>query len=1648
MKVFKDQNERQPSFNDEVTRQEASARLPQHLCPSNGEEEDVSDVFEHFENFKNAAQTKYRRPGSSSSKKRFNKKEARMRSRAQKTVPHGNDPPGFEKYLLNQIAESDPLDPPTDKGDFFSFLRDLKLPDDLLTDDVNFWMSQMENMALLAYHMSIADSLTGITMAIFSYIKTVTKKSCIIELGKIIDELVKTTPLTADDYEPHAWSGRDTLDAWSLFKSNTNFKRVSYLISAAMSMSVCTMKEIEWSPFGLQLISVKALEEQAKAVDVLDALLNTFVWCAETGWRVFETRSLKPLLYSDQSIQEYTTAVDWIVAHKDQALIGTLPDLGAFEKKVDDALKRTGELKSVQKTGPTAFWLQTKYSELVDIKFKLVCKHKNAAMKFSPLGVAVTGTTGVGKSTLMKILMKSGLLAMGFEYDASRIITHAKGDDFDSTLTSDTLGIYYDDFGHGKPKFEKNSPVDEAIRILNNVACQAVKAELNQKGVVFVNAKAYVVSSNHTDLNVGEYTDIPSAALRRFIMVRAEVKPEFCRQGTTMLNTDHPSLRNGNVIPDVWNLTIDECTPFTTKKGSSYRWKTHISNGVPIKNVGMDVFLDAYVLLARKHGELQRHVLQATSLFEKADFCSTCCKPSCYCSCPPVDNEELDAKTVQPHMLENINDLIVDVGKKAATNYVKSWFSPFTMWNGLLGYYPIRKLTTRALVREMETVLDESVTPFLISVTPDFVFNSNSFQRLVSFWQRSKASKNRNYWLLYQISSILSVANLSAIPFLAYRRRCHYRATGHMSPWNPLLWASAGLCFSSASLFVLHAFREARFKRIRASYLERRDALSDHWKELRANTVLQGAVAGATIIIGVKLLKMWNAQRIEAQATENKPGWFGYMMNKLGIETKTQTETTTPIQVVETLKKSNVYWAHFKRSETSTPSCNIFFPRKNVAVFPRHMFCDLEKKTLDPAYTSLEITVFRGKTAGDKFTFKVDMSNCVFHPTLDIAYAFVPNCPDLRDKTKFLPLTQPQGMCIAEFIGNNRDGFFQERVSAISGKYGHMLQPGMPGFTYKTNNAQFGSCMAPLISLAKDPCIIGFHIGGCGNDGVCLTLLLSDHEYMIAELEKKPGVLISAHATELPKIIMGRTVLDSDKVHPHSMAAKLTCDHYVEILGSTKLRTQQKSNVQPSILSPIIEKVTGIPNQWGQPKLLPNWKGFNATLEHIVNPSDMFAPKELDRAKEDWIAPLREKVISYSKVDIFRPLTEKESILGVDGKQFLEPMKMSTSMGFPIFGKKSKHFDEIRDGECLLDRRPTELVSVEVTRLLECWKSGNRAYPVTSATLKDEPTPLESEKVRVFQAGNVAMTMLIRKYFLPLIRFFGLNPTVSEMAVGMNAFGKDWDVLTTHWETHGVTRAFGWDYSKYDVRMNSQITTAVYASLIELAKIGGYPPDALIIMKNMVADIVHPLIDYNGTLMLSYNMNTSGNPITVQVNNIANSFYVRLGFFSLYPDVCDFRSAVAVIFYGDDCIGTVVEKCNNFNFVTYRDFLARHKIKITPPDKGDSVKPFLSLENCEFIKRTSQFIPEINTRIGKLVEDSIFKSLHSNLASKAATKEQVAISCLETAAHEWFAHGREVYELRTSQLQEVCREANLPVPAVFTSFDDRVEHWKQKYSSE
>ena len=107
-------------------------------------------------------------------------------------------------------------------------------------------------------------------------------------------------------------------------------------------------------------------------------------------------------------------------------------------------------------------------------------------------------------------------------------------------------------------------------------------------------------------------------------------------------------------------------------------------------------------------------------------------------------------------------------------------------------------------------------------------------------------------------------------------------------------------------------------------------------------------------------------------------------------------------------------------------------------------------------------------------------------------------------------------------------------------------------------------------------------------------------------------------------------------------------------------------------------------------------------------------------------------------------------------------------------------------------------------------------------------------------------------------------------------------------------------------------------------------------------------------------------------------------------------------------------------------------------------------EDADFLKRKNKWNPELECWMGALDEESIFKSLHSNLKSKVVTKEEVSMQCIDGALREFFPHGEEIYEKRRAELNEVAKAAGIShgCRELGVTYPEALQRWKDKYGKE
>lgn len=532
--------------------------------------------------------------------------------------------------------------------------------------------------------------------------------------------------------------------------------------------------------------------------------------------------------------------------------------------------------------------------------------------------------------------------------------------------------------------------------------------------------------------------------------------------------------------------------------------------------------------------------------------------------------------------------------------------------------------------------------------------------------------------------------------------------------------------------------------------------------------------------------------------------------------------------------------------------------------------------------------------------------------------------------------------------------------------------------------------------------------------------------------------------------MLGKAVVTDDPLHEKSPLNYLPQDSQFEYFGSCTGKTSSRSDVRVTPISKHVTEVTGVENIWGKPKMKPEWFGWQTALANASHTGIPFPHKILRQSILDYKEPLLE--LASMEMWQSQPLSDHENLCGRVGCKFIDSINLATSIGYPLTGPKRNYVIELEPTEEKPNNKVFDpVVMDEIKRVEDCYRRGERAYTIAKACKKDEVLPVAKGKCRIFYGNPIALTWLVRKYFLPINRFLQMNPLVAECAVGINCHGPDWTKFYQHATAFGTERLFGGDYGKYDQRMPSQLILAALRIMIDIARVMGYEQEHLDIMSAMAGDIVYSMVAVNGDLIgLQTGTHISGNSLTVIINSVCGSLNLR----NYYYERCKtngkkFREAAHIMTYGDDNIGTVHRDHTDFNIKGCSEYLAEYGQVYTMPDKESELKPYLNPDEFEFLKRFNVYHEELEHDLGALLDKSIFKSLHCYMRPKgcALSQEEACAQNIDGALREWFNHGRDVYETRRSQMREIASRAGLTHMCTMLEqrYEDQVVDWQVKY---
>lgn len=1489
------------------------------------------------------------------------------------------------------------------------------------SDDI---IKEVEGLTALFVAITKSIDMVGVMANIFLYVRDKFPKSTSRLLIEYICGLIgysTQSGLEEPEDEP-GWLKfvRSIKSDWAACVGNGLFNIFSKILSVLVIAGLADASKLSFSMAGFKMIEPDLRLINGRATDIVSAICDIIVFFCERCYHSWKQGSFRPLFSSSPETAQLEVRYTMLCNYWDMYRNGNLDKMTDMSEH--DFLRELEEMATQLKSmmasvkGIDKRLLEDKFRNITKIigSFNLI--KVNSGFKRSPFSIEYYGLSKVGKSTISEQISHYLLTSASLSTEDGRKYTHVSGKKHWDGARSDMLELKLDDHANTKEKYVESSPCDVIIKVCNNVPYSPPMADLNEKGKVWIQPELVSLTTNVEDLDARVYSNNPYSIQRRMhYIVEVRVKKEFiARNGGTALGMNTEKVIAAHTIAgvyappmyhDVWEVDIKIAVP-AVKETIAGTYVVVKHQGKDLKSISMKEACNFLCNEFHKHRDEQFKLEVSQQSNKKQEKCP-------HEGCRQLKGFCMEHQNCQ-FGYESFGNMFATMANSEYANQTSNLLN-----------------SARNMYQRFDWV----------PLVPRCIMQTKCFQRAYE---------------------VLNYRDLVA----------HYKS---YSMWNLILLIVSGLMgpilFSNGYCILVHCFVCAMISLIiqyllisftRDRYYEKlqeRHTLNEiqsHWQDVVVKSLFASALALGAIYQIAKVMKKWKSLSVQGslqpttfndvkQRDAETNVWTPMVKRDLPISDVSKRMSAE--QLTDVVKKALVYGSiHTTGGDAMVNGLMI---SSNVMLVPYHYFEQFGEV--------LECT-FRKKNpeaSGGKFAVRLCLASSHRVPDTDLCLCYTPTGGSFKNITDLFPITEMPNVPFRMFW-RKKDGEFIMAKGLTKPEMVTTNKTFMGGLYENLNMNTFGGlCGATLISDTRGSSIIGVHLGGkSGTPQGCYGSILQKHIYSgIEYLRQLDGIILSGEAGTFRKEVLGVQVMTKAELHKKSPLNFIPEDSQIEYYGSCIGRSVTKTSVKVTPISPHILDVCNVPNIYRGPKLNPEWYGWQECLANLAVPAHPYSHDLLVLAIKDYKEPLIE-IFKNALWNDARPLTDHENICGIPGKKFMDGLKLSTSVGFPLTGPKRDYIDELPPTEEWPNNRELQKVMMDEINYNEsCYRSGKRAYPIAKACKKDEI--LTKDKCRIFYGNALSLTFLVRKYFLPILRVLQMNPLVAECAVGINSHGSEWEDFHKHATRFGMDRLFGGDYGKYDQKLPSQLIFAALRMLIDFARVCNYSEEDLKVMEAMTGDIVFAMIAFNGDLVgLTEGTHISGNSLTVFINSLCGSLNLRCFFYSQYPPTnyesrLVFRECVAAMTYGDDNIGSVAPHIDRFTIKECSKFLGEYGQVYTMPDKESELIDFLPEEEFEFLKRQSVYHPKLGRHLGALLDKSIYKSLHCFIRDKNSpdTEEMSCAQNIDGALREWFNHGEDRYEEQRQKMVEVAKRSDIAhmCTGLHLSYDDRITDWHQKY---
>jgi len=1334
----------------------------------------------------------------------------------------------------------------------------------------------------------------------------------------------------------------------------------------------------------------------------------------------------------------------------------------AFVKDLGDAVE-TGRsiLKyGVQASGTEILAVKKLLNDMLMIQADMFTYNEAQKSRRPPFGLLVFGKTSVGKSTFTEMLFQYMGRIMNLPTEEAFKYSRNPCDDFWSGWNSSKWFVCLDDVAYLNPNSQQtDNSLMEIIQLVNDVVLVPNQARLEDKGKNPVRARAVIATTNTKHLNAAANFSCPIAVQRRLpFVLTVEPKPEYaCDHDAQMIDPAKlPPIVD--TWPDFWHVTVER----VVAAGENMASFDHLHKFTKIDN-----FLAWLKDTVDKFNEIQRRAGAGCKAMSTFILCDECGLTTAKCVCDLV--KEYETQAGEYHLKD-----AASLGEDFSRTHIEGervWIYDYT-YQGEKEY----NYTCTTTVIHKGEIERKFTAPAKISLDKRPVLENDDVEmaqvlgeivhlqtRTGRFFNRMAGKAFRAYVGLYARSRFVRNLTNSAMEWKVVRKIVKYGLTHY---------ASGKSTFDLASEYVRSSFIGRRWKQILAGIAgftitagvltfaykkynqggdvsklskamdahsvdgqfvpweelspEKREEASQLLNEWRAT--LQGARASVDDSFFPKSERenVWKRDDYETSSLDKTPFNVQY--------------TQLPLEQVEMIIHRNV--------ARITVSNGVLAREGNAFCVGGHLWVTSNHTMFGEGDLSVTLcTETRKPGATPNVTMILRQEDMFRMPKHDAAFFEVHCWEPKRDLRGLIRKPTLQGHLTGYSIGydknvlSKRNTIRAMELTKISPEGLEAEIPAWHGFA--SNLTVKGDCGMPIFTHLPHTTIVGMHTMGSPHQEVFMSALDSD---MVEAAEKHFDNPIVQCATPViaapsrPKVI--------GPLRQFSPLRWLE-QGSLRTFGSYQgFSVTSRSKVKPTLLGEKILQDRGWTQEFSAPNLR-DWQPWRHALVDITQQRyGAVSPSKLRACSKAFVDDIV-GALTKEQLATLEPLSDKATMNGIDGVKYIDKMNFKSSMGEP-YNQTKKGWIRGEIG----DKQFVDEVLERVQHVMGCYERGQRAAPVFSGKLKDEPrshAKVKAGKVRVFTGAPADWSFVMRKYLLTLVKLIQENPLLFEASPGCTVQSLEWEQYFDYLVEFGIDRIIAGDYGKFDKKMEALLIREAFWILAQILKAAGWTDEEVMVVHCLGEDVAYAFVNFDGDLVMFFGSNPSGQPLTVIINCLVNALYMRYAFVELCPfqgsnfdKAKRFKEFVRLLTYGDDNVMGVSKAAPWFNHTAVQHQMQLIGVEYTMADKTSESVPYIHIKDVAYLKRTWRWDEDIGAVVCPLEEQSIRKMLTICVPSDTDSPEMHMASVMVAAANEWFWYGKPIFERKRAWLLKMAIENNLEVELhakKFPTWDELVERF-------